>query len=240
MFGFDDLAVAGVSAIGNLISGNSNAKAAREAFKNRYQDTVKDMKKAGLNPALAYGQGGGNPTTHDKPLLGESVMSGVAASMSAKATKAQIDQTKTASLVNIQSAQKLAAETNLINRTSANTIEQSGIQTRIMLADAVLRERQGDTELAHQKQIAAAVQLAQLDAAYQAATFADRVAMVQATLKKYQVEITNAQIETILKRLEIPGAKVKALGYNSAQGALNAWDKSTTERLRGSRTPRTR
>lgn len=47
MFGLDDLALAGVNAIGNLISGNSNAKAARKAFKSRYQDTVADMKRRG-------------------------------------------------------------------------------------------------------------------------------------------------------------------------------------------------
>lgn len=34
-----------------------------QQFANRYQTTVKDMKAAGLNPMLAYSQGGGSPPT---------------------------------------------------------------------------------------------------------------------------------------------------------------------------------
>jgi len=49
----------GMNMVGDLFSQHN----AREAFQSRYQDTVADLKKAGLNPALAYGQGGGNPQT---------------------------------------------------------------------------------------------------------------------------------------------------------------------------------
>ena len=38
-----------------------------EQFATRYQTTVKDLQAAGLNPMLAYTQGGGSPPTAQMP-----------------------------------------------------------------------------------------------------------------------------------------------------------------------------
>lgn len=49
------------SAIGSGINASKNRKWMRKNYKNRYQWTMQDMKRAGLNPMLAYSQGvGGN------------------------------------------------------------------------------------------------------------------------------------------------------------------------------------
>ena len=210
MFGFDDLAVAGVSAIGNLISGNSNAKAAREAFKSRYQDTVKDMKKAGLNPALAYGQGGGNPTTHDKPLLGESLKEGALASMSAKATKAQIEQTRTAAMVNIAQADKTNAEANFLRSTMGSRTSEIELRNAQTAAQTELAKRQGETEVERRRQLNAAVTLAQMDISYQGATWEARVNLVRQQLKQAQLDYSISEIEKYLREQEKPEAKARA------------------------------
>lgn len=62
-----------IGAVGSIIAGDrvssASAKSAaetnfynRENYKNRYQWQVKDMRKAGLNPALSYTTGAGTPT----------------------------------------------------------------------------------------------------------------------------------------------------------------------------------
>lgn len=103
----------------NIASDLFSQTNARNAFKTRYQDTVKDMKKAGLNPALAYGQGGGNPQTSDYGEWGTSA-SQIAQSLQQKKqsaaqadlTQAQADLLKaqTADLKRITSARAAEAE----------------------------------------------------------------------------------------------------------------------------------
>lgn len=79
MFGIDDAIIASVAGatIGGAfdVLGQSSANAANrqmmneanqfnaQQFATRYQTTVKDLEAAGLNPMLAYGQGGGSPPT---------------------------------------------------------------------------------------------------------------------------------------------------------------------------------
>ena len=81
------------STVGDLVTGWLNNEAAQDRqnaaqsfsvnqFATRYQTTVKDMQAAGLNPMLAYAQGGGSPPSSSAassagtPSLGRSISSG--------------------------------------------------------------------------------------------------------------------------------------------------------------------
>lgn len=64
----------GLGLLGSSMTNDANARASAEAnalsqrqFETRYQTTVKDMQAAGLNPMLAYSQGGGSPPTAQAP-----------------------------------------------------------------------------------------------------------------------------------------------------------------------------
>lgn len=70
----------------DIAQANNNWSA--QQFANRYQTTVKDLEAAGLNPMLAYTQGGGSPPSAQpvaaRQNLGESIMHGASNAASTK------------------------------------------------------------------------------------------------------------------------------------------------------------
>lgn len=152
MFGVDDaiiggLAAGGISAIGTIIGGNNanntnrdiaqqasafNAEQAqkqmdfqKEMRSTQYQTAVEDLQKAGLNPMLAYTQGGaGTPsgaagqavTTRVESPIPHAIQSAVgAASIKADLTNKEAETTKILSEVGVNDEQRkyLDAQTNL-------------------------------------------------------------------------------------------------------------------------------
>ena len=110
--------------IGNLFAGDRQEAAnefSASQFANRYQTTVKDMQAAGLNPMLAYSQGGGNAP------------SSAIASSNMPDVGATFVQSK---IANAQEA-NLAAQTRLTNA-EANVKEQFGMQQAQANLDSTL------------------------------------------------------------------------------------------------------
>lgn len=122
----------------NIVGGLFSQSSARTAYQHRYQDTVKDLKKAGLNPALAYGQNpGGGAQTHDFGDIGSQSVSASQAAAAAQQAKANAEKTK--------------AETRVLNAQAENLITRSGLinenlvsQGHLLTNTAALRGFQKD------------------------------------------------------------------------------------------------
>ncbi|WNK14157.1 MAG: DNA pilot protein [Microvirus sp.] len=221
MGGFNplDIVAPGLDAVAGVI----NAKQARDAFKNRYQDTVRDMKKAGLNPALAYGQGGGNPQTHDIPELGSSVTKAVGTAASAAQANANMELTKAQTKLLNRQADALALKPTLENQLIGADVTQRGTETQLTKEDIKLRQGQqgltGAQTAVEQKrldQMDVAIQGAQLDQAWTRATWEDRFLILAKQLEKAGLEVTQTSLQNAALRAGLP--KQELLG-NAATGA---------------------
>lgn len=117
-----------ISGGANLLGGLFSQSSARSAYQHRYQDTVRDLKKAGLNPALAYGQNpGGGAQTHDFGSLGQAAIQGGSAAQAARQAKANAALTE--------------AQTELLRAQAADLALQPGLTNARIASDTNVADR---------------------------------------------------------------------------------------------------
>lgn len=125
----------------------------RENYKNRYQWSVEDMRKAGLNPILAATNGiggsiaGASAASVQAMDYGSSVSSGMQATSSASQAKAAKKQADTAELVGQSTAYRNEQEGNLLtNRNNGQVIENG-----ILANDLNFKEQTYGQRLAYER-----------------------------------------------------------------------------------------
>lgn len=176
MFGIDDAIIvpAVTSLIGGMLSNaGSSAQASRQmAFQERmsstsYQRAVKDMIAAGLNPALAYSQGGASSPGGASAQIEDVLSPAVSSAMAARRLSEDVKSMR----VNRYIQQEIASRQGILLE---NQQDETRSRTALNLASA--QNTQADTQL----------KLAQMPAAATAAEFAREHPMLNMWSDKIQ------------------------------------------------------
>jgi len=141
-----------------MLADEANAFSAQQ-FATRYQTTVNDLKAAGLNPMLAYGQGGGSPpsavpiATQQNALHGAADTVGKAVgaanvAMQTDLTDAQITESISRTGVNDEQRKNLSADTYLKILEAPNVSQKTKNMVSEMLLNDARRTATGAEETA--------------------------------------------------------------------------------------------
>lgn len=197
-----------VAGIGNLLGQSSNADQAKSLYRHRYQWQVEDMKRAGLNPALAYGQNAPIPQTQPIHDLGSEVVRGASAAAAAQQTKVQTQLTAAqAALLNAQAAD-IALGTKLKNDLLRAQIATESERPLQIKAQTSLAEQQ-------RKNLGQVYLQLAMETQFQSATWESKVAQFRAQARLQGINITRAQAEAELAQLRKPGAQAEANLFNT-------------------------
>ncbi len=112
---------------------SANAFSAQQ-FASRYQTTVKDMEAAGLNPMLAYSQGGGSPPSGQQAQMQDTITPGVESFNRTRSAGSQV-RLQSAQIANVEAdTENKKAQADLIAGQAANqwaSAGQANMQTNV-------------------------------------------------------------------------------------------------------------
>lgn len=203
---------------------NMNLGREQMAFQERmsstsYQRAVKDMQAAGLNPMLAYSQGGASSPVGSMPQVQNAVSAGMASAAQASQTMQGIAQV----VATLAQTDKTDAEAELIRRQTLPS-ELYGFQGWSNLYRSHAETRKLDTganlDDANREVAEVLKRIREIEEKFGGKTLADRVSLVDS--------------EAQLKRLDIPRAKSEQQFYESL-GQANPWVRMFLEIMKGVR-----
>lgn len=148
-----DAALTAIPVVGDFLAGAANASAVKDAYKHRYQWEVQDLKKAGLNPALAYGHQPSTPQVGTMPDVGSSAARGYQAMQSGKQSSAAARLTSAQAALLEAQTDDLQLNLQLKNALLGLQGELTGVQADAGRAGIGLTSAQTVTEQARQREI---------------------------------------------------------------------------------------
>jgi hypothetical protein len=144
----------GLSFLGGERANDSSARSVerqlefqRESYQNRYQWQMEDMKKAGLNPMLAYQQGAGPALSGSSYQAKDTISPGVNSALAARRLATELDVMESTAAKNKADTAaanaetiKKGAETFLVDQESANKrVLHDILRSQATSADAAAR-----------------------------------------------------------------------------------------------------
>ncbi|AXH73672.1 MAG: DNA pilot protein [Microviridae sp.] len=196
----------------NSAEAQKNRDYQTEMSNTAYQRAVKDMMTAGLNPMLAYSQGGASTPS------GSAASAPSAAPMGNKGTAAAQAGMATAAMQNTQAdtAQKAATERNLDADTENKKAELAGKQGSGQLNDAQVANLRANTTLA----------LANADlAANTKEKVIQEVNNLLASEENIRADTALKKVNEILQRYDIPRMSAEAAYFKTPIGATSPHNK---------------
>ncbi|AYP28828.1 MAG: minor capsid protein [Microviridae sp.] len=203
-------AIAASNIAGGIIGNQASAREAaknrqfqKKMYKHRYQMTVQDMQKAGLNPALAYQQGAGSApsgsTASQENPIGDAVGKGVSSALAVTFQKKQLQS------IDAEIANKNAA-TDLSQANAANVRADTDYKAKWRTAtfqEAVWNVmRQGQLTEAQRESLQASTELNKQQISYWERMIPTTVAQAKAQLGLTQQQASNLAAELVLLRLQ--------------------------------------